>query len=315
MADKFEASGVEGLRALGCEVDLSPDLKEEALLAAVRERSPDVLIVRSTNVPAGAFEGTSLKLAIRAGAGYNNIDTAAAAAAGVPVANCPGKNAEAVAELAFGLILALDRRIPENVQAFREGRWDKAGFSKARGIAGCTLGLVGFGQIGQRMVPRAKAFGMKVLAYSQWMTAVDAGAHGVEKAASLEDLAARSDVVSVHCSLRPETRGMLDDRFFAALRPGTLFVNTSRAEVVVEAALAEAVRSGRVRAGIDVFEGEPTVGAGTHESPLASLDGLYVTHHIGASTDQAQEAVAEETVRIVREFLASGKAPNVVNGV
>jgi D-3-phosphoglycerate dehydrogenase len=315
VADKFEQSGLDGLAAAGCEVVSDPSLKDEALLGAIARQRPDVLVVRSTKVPAAAFEGTSLRLAVRAGAGYNNIDTEAAAASGVPVANCPGKNAEAVAELAFGLILALDRRIPENVQSFREGRWDKAGFSKARGIAGSTLGLVGFGQIGQRMVPRAKAFGMHVVAHSQWMTAADAGAYGVEKAASLAGLAARSDVVSVHCSLRPETRGMLDDAFFAALRPGTLFVNTSRSEVVVESAMAEAVRSGRIRAATDVFEGEPTVPAGTHESPLRGLDGLYVTHHIGASTDQAQEAVAAETVRIVREFMATGKAPNVVNGV
>jgi D-3-phosphoglycerate dehydrogenase len=315
VADKFEASGVDGLRGLGCDVDLAPELKEEALVEAVRTRAPEVLVVRSTKVPATVFDGTGLRLAIRAGAGYNNIDTAAAAEAGVPVCNCPGKNAQAVAELAFGLILALDRRIPDNVATFREGKWDKSGFAKSRGVAGSTLGLVGFGQIGQAMVPRALAFEMEVLVHSGWLGDAEAAAHGVAKAASLADLASRSDVVSVHCSLRPETRGMLDAGFFAAMRPGSFFVNTSRAEVVDEGALLEAARSGRVRVGLDVFDGEPSVGNGEQDSPWRGVEGAYVTHHIGASTDQAQEAVAAEVVRIVREFQATGVAPNVVNGV
>ncbi|MGE0001772.1 MAG: NAD(P)-dependent oxidoreductase [Fimbriimonadaceae bacterium] len=315
VADKFEESGVEGIEALGCEVTVDPALKEESLIEAIRSQQPDVLIVRSTKVPAAAFQYTSLRLAIRAGAGYNNLDTQAAAAVGVPVCNCPGKNAAAVAELAFGLILALDRRIPDNVATFRKGVWDKAGFGKAKGIAGATLGLVGFGQIGQEMVPRARAFGMHVLVHSQWLDAVTAASHGVALATSLTDLASRSDIVSVHCSLRPETKCMLGSEFFSAMKPGAFFVNTSRAEVVDEAALLEAVRSGAIRAGLDVFEGEPAVSQGEQDSPWKAVDGAYVTHHIGASTNQAQEAVAAETVRIVREFMATGTAPNVVNGV
>lgn len=315
VADKFEQSGIDGLGALGCKVLLEPSLKDEALVEAIRTHMPDVLVVRSAKVPAAAFQGTSLRLAVRAGAGYNNLDTAAAAEAGVPVCNCPGKNAAAVAELAFGLILSLDRRIPDNVAEFRAGRWNKAGFGKAKGISGATLGLVGFGQIGKEMVPRAKAFGMDVLVYSQWLDSATAEREGVTLAASLEALASGSDVVSVHCSLRPETKGMLGTAFFDAMRPGAYFVNTSRAEVVDEPALLACVRSGKVRAALDVFDGEPSVAQGEVESPWQGIEGAYVTHHIGASTDQAQEAVAAETVRIVREFMATGKAPNVVNGV
>lgn len=315
VADKFEQSGIEGLESLGCQVDVEPSLKDDALIEAIRERSPEVLIVRSTKVPAAAFELRVLKLAVRAGAGYNNLDTAAATAAGVPVCNCPGKNAAAVAELAFGLILSLDRRIPDNVTAFRAGAWDKAGFGKAKGIAGSTLGLVGFGQIGKEMVPRAKAFQMEVLVHSQWLDPGTAASLGVERASTLEDLARRSDVVSVHCSLRPETKGMLGRAFFDAMKPGASFINTSRAEVVDEASLLEAARTGAVRAGLDVFDGEPSVSQGEQDSAWRTVEGAYVTHHIGASTDQAQEAVAAETVRIVREFMATGKAPNVVNGV
>jgi D-3-phosphoglycerate dehydrogenase len=313
VADKFEKSGLEGLKSIGCEVDFDPDLGGETLAAAIRDRKPDVLVVRSTKVEAGAIQGTSLSLIVRAGAGYNTIDVAAASAEGIYVANCPGKNARAVAELAFGLILSLDRQIPDNVAEFRAGKWNKKRFSKARGLHGATLGLVGMGQIGQEMVPRAKAFGLNVLCYSRWMTPDVAAALAVGQAHTLEELASQSDIVSVHVSLRPETKGMLGKEFFEAMKPGSMFVNTSRAEVVDEAALIEAIKAGKVRAGLDVFEGEPSTGEGEVSGPLKDLHGVYVTHHIGASTDEAQEAVAAETVRIVQEFKEKGTVPNVVN--
>jgi D-3-phosphoglycerate dehydrogenase / 2-oxoglutarate reductase len=313
VADKFEKSGLDGLAAIGCEIVSQPDLAGEALRDAVRELSPRVLVVRSTKVEADAIQTSSLGLIVRAGAGYNTIDVDAASESGVWVSNCPGKNAQAVAELAFGLILAVDRKIPDNVTEFRSGRWNKKGFAKARGLHGSTLGLVGMGMIGKEMVARAKAFGMPVVAFSRHMSAADAAALGIELASSLTDLAARSDVVSVHCSLTPETRGSLDAAFFAAMRPGAVFVNTSRAEVVVEEALLESLRSGRIWAGLDFFDSEPSGGDGEVSSPLAALSNAYVTHHIGASTDQAQEAVAAETVRIVQVFMATGTPPNAVN--
>lgn len=313
VADKFEKSGLEGLEALGCEVVSEPELSGDALAAGIKENRPDVLIVRGTKVEAPMIAETPIKLIVRAGAGYNTIDVAAATANGIYVSNCPGKNSHAVAELAFGLIIALDRFIPDNVADLREGKWNKKAYSKAKGLFGTTLGLVGMGQIGIEMVVRAKAFGMHVTGFSKWMTAIDAGNLGIELADSLEDLAAQSDVVSIHASLRAETKAMIGKSFFDAMKPGSTFVNTSRGEVVDQASLVEAVKAGKIRVGLDVFQDEPTEGVGEYNGPLKGLPGVYVTHHIGASTDQAQEAVAAETVRIVKEFLHSGIAPNAVN--
>ena len=313
VADRFETSGLEGLERLGVEVAYEPATSAETLGTRLRETGAEVLVVRSTKVGAAAFEGTRLGLIVRAGAGTNTIDVAAASDRGILVTNCPGKNSQAVAELAFGLILACDRRIPDNVAELRAGHWNKGEFSKARGLYGRTLGLVGMGRISQEMTVRARAFGMKVATHSRWMTDAVAGALDLAVADSAPELAGLSDVVSVHVALTPETRGLIDEEFFAALRPGSIFVNTSRAEVVDQAALERAVREKGIRAGLDVFEEEPTGPVGAYEGSLREIDGVYVTHHIGASTDQAQEAVAAETVRLVREYRSTGLVPNLVN--
>jgi D-3-phosphoglycerate dehydrogenase len=313
VADKFEKSGLDGLRALGVEVEYEPDLKDEALARSIRETECEILIVRSTKVPAEAMEQAKLALIIRAGAGYNTIDVEAASRLGIYVSNCPGKNSQAVAELAFGLILALDRHIPDNVTSLREGRWNKKGFSKAKGLFGRTLGLIGMGRIGQEMVTRARAFGMNVVAYSRWMTPDIAAALGIGRAASLEELATQCDIVSVHVSLTNETRGIIGAEFFRKMRDGAYFINTSRAEVVHQDALEVELRAKRLWAGLDVFEDEPAGGEGEYAGSLRDCPNVYCTHHIGASTDQAQEAVAAETVRIVREFKHTGIVPNVVN--
>jgi D-3-phosphoglycerate dehydrogenase len=313
IADKFPDSGVEALRALGCEVTVDPELKEDTLVAAVRETRTDALVVRSTKVTEPMLEAGNLRLVVRAGAGYNTIDVKAASSRGIYVSNCPGKNAVAVAELAFGLILALDRRIPDNVADLRGGRWNKKEYGKARGLLGRTLGLVGVGRIGQEMIPRARAFGMPVVAWSRSLTPERAAELGVEMKESPEAVAAASDVVSVHLALKDGTRGLIGAGVFEAMRPGAYFVNTSRAEIVDQTALASAVREKGIRAGLDVFEGEPATATGDVALDLAELPGVYVTHHIGASTDQAQAAIADETVRIVKTYLETGKVPNVVN--
>jgi D-3-phosphoglycerate dehydrogenase len=250
---------------------------------------------------------------VRAGAGYNTIDVAAASRRGIYVSNCPGKNSVAVAELAFALILALDRHVADNVIALRQGQWNKTGFSKARGLLGRTLGLIGVGRIGHEMIPRAKAFGMPVTAWSRSLTPEAAKELGVEYQASAIDVAKASDIVSVHVAANPQTRGLIDANFFDAMRPGAYFINTSRGEVVDQVALGWAVRSDGVRAGLDVFANEPSGGTGEFTDEIVKLDGVYGTHHIGASTDQAQEAIAAETVRIVKIFQETGKVPNVVN--
>ncbi len=313
IADKFEQSGRDGLEAAGCQFSYQPDVKDEALVEAIRSYDPEVLVVRSTKVTEPMLDAGALKLIVRAGAGYNTIDVAAASRRGVYVSNCPGKNSVAVAELAFALILALDRRVADNVIQLREGKWDKKEFSKARGLLGRTLGLVGTGQIGREVATRAKAFGMNVIAWSRSLTDETAAALGVERRAELLDVARESDVVSVHVALKPETRGLIGADFFGAMREGAYFVNTARGEVVDQDALRRAMREKDIRAGLDVFASEPTSSAGEFTDDIAREPNLYGTHHIGASTDQAQEAIAAETVRVVRTFKETGRVPNVVN--
>jgi D-3-phosphoglycerate dehydrogenase len=313
IADKFEQSGQDGLRAIGCDVVFQPDLKDEALVEAIRVEQPDVLVVRGTKVNDVMLAAGGVKLVVRAGAGYNTIDVAGASRRGIYVSNCPGKNSIAVAELAFALILALDRRVADNVIALRKGEWNKKEFSKARGLFGRTLGLIGVGQIGQEMIPRAKAFGMPVVAWSRSLTPERAAALGVEYVSSPEEVARRADVVSVHVALKPETRGLINESIFGAMQKGAYFINTSRGEVVDQAALVKAIGEKGIRAGLDVFANEPTAATGAFEDDIAKEPNVYGTHHIGASTDQAQEAIAAETVRIVRTFKETGKVPNVVN--
>ncbi|HTS77898.1 MAG TPA: 3-phosphoglycerate dehydrogenase family protein [Bryobacteraceae bacterium] len=311
IADKFEPSGLEGLKQAGCEVFFQPGTKDAALVKAVQDVKPDVLIVRSTAVAEAVLAAGDLKLVVRAGAGYNTIDVAAASRRGIYVSNCPGKNSVAVAELAFGLILSLDRRIPDNVAALRAGHWNKGEFSKARGLFGRTLGLIGLGQIGREMVPRAHAFGMNVIAWSRSLTLESAEESGVGFKTTAADVAASADIVSVHLALNAKTRGLLGAEFFGAMKPGAFFINTARAEVIDQDALEKAIREKGVRAALDVFANEPAGSTGEFSNPLAGE--IYGTHHIGASTDQAQEAIAAETVRIVKTFKETGQVPNVVN--
>ena len=313
IADKFEQSGQDGLEAAGCEFSYQPDVKDEALVEAIRSYAPDVLVVRSTKVTEPMIEAGALKLIVRAGAGYNTIDVAAASRRGVYVSNCPGKNSVAVAELAMALILALDRRVADNVIQLREGKWNKKEFSKARGLLGRTLGLVGTGQIGREVVTRARAFGLNVIAWSRSLTDESAAELGVERRENLLDVARDSDIVSVHVALNAETRGLIGSDFFGAMRDGAYFVNTARGEVVDQEALSRALREKNIRAGLDVFAQEPAGGTGEFTDEIAREPNLYGTHHIGASTDQAQEAIAAETVRVIRTFKETGRVPNVVN--
>jgi D-3-phosphoglycerate dehydrogenase len=317
VADKFETSGLDGLKAAGCEVVYQPELADNALAAAIRETSADVLVVRSTTVTAPMLEAGALSLVVRAGAGYNTIDVATASTRGIYVSNCPGKNAIAVAELAFALVLALDRRVPDNVADLRAGSWNKKEYSKARGLFGRTLGLLGYGNIGQEMARRAHAFGMPVVIWSRRF------ASGKEQvadqpipmamAATPEEVAARCDVLSVHLALTADTRGLVGASVLDKLRPGSYFVNTARAEVVDHVALAKAIRDRDIRVGLDVFAAEPKDATGEFKDAIVSLKNVYGTHHIGASTVQAQEAIAAETVRIVASYKTTGKVPNVVN--
>jgi D-3-phosphoglycerate dehydrogenase / 2-oxoglutarate reductase len=314
IADKFEKVGIDGLKELGCNVISRPDVKAEELPAVMREVDPAVLIVRSKKVNADALKaGTGLSLVIRAGAGIDTIDVATASSLGVFVSNCPGKNSIAVAELVMGLLLSMDRRIPDQVADLRQGRWNKAEYSKARGLAGRTLGIVGLGQIGREVAIRARAFGMHVVAWSRNLTHDEATSLGIRYAQTPLEVARLSDVVTVNVSANAETKNFVNDELLAAMRPGAYFINTSRGSVVDEAALERAVRERGLRAGLDVFQNEPAGGTAEWKSPITETPGVYGTHHVGASTDQAQVAIAEEVVRIVGSFLTTGSVPNVVN--
>lgn len=313
IADKFEQSGRDRLAAVGCEVLYQPGTKDDALSQAIAQHKPDVLVVRSTKVTPPMLAAGALKLVVRAGAGYNTIDVAAASRRGIYVSNCPGRNSIAVAELAFALILALDRRVADNVISLRKGEWNKEQYSKARGLFGRTLGLIGVGQIGSEMLPRARAFGMPVAAWSRSLTPERAEALGIRHRANPEEVAREADVVSVHLALNNETRGLLGAKFFSAMREGAYFINTARGELVDQAALAAALKERKLRVGLDVYANEPAGGTGPFSDAVGQDPSVYGTHHIGASTEQAQEAIAAETVRIIQTFKETGKVPNVVN--
>ncbi|MBI3491532.1 MAG: hydroxyacid dehydrogenase [Acidobacteria bacterium] len=317
IADKFEQGGLDGLKSAGCDVVYQPDLEDATLADAIRDTAADVLIVRSTAVTSAMLEEGALSLVVRAGAGYNTIDVAAASKRGIYVSNCPGKNAIAVAELAFALLLALDRRVPDNVADLRLGKWNKKEYSKARGVFGRTLGLLGYGNIGQEMAKRAHAFGMPIVVWSRRFSTgkADASAEPIPMhvAATPQDLAERCHVLSVHLALNAETKGLVNASVLDKLKPGSFFINTARAEVVDYAALERVAREKNVRVALDVFAAEPTAATGEFKDAIASLQNVYGTHHIGASTDQAQEAIAAETVRIVATYKDTGKVPNVVN--
>jgi len=314
IADKFEKVGIDGLQELGCTVISQPDLTATALPAALKAHDPSVLIVRSTKVTGEALRsGPSLGLVIRAGAGIDTIDVTAASDRGVFVSNCPGKNSIAVAELVLGLLLACDRRIPDQVADLRAGVWNKGEYSKARGLHGRTLGIVGLGQIGREIAARAKAFGMHVAAWSRNLTLADAERLGVRYCQTPLEVARVSDAVSVNVAANADTRNLDNEEFLAAMRPGAYLINTSRGTVVDEAALLETVRTRGIRAGLDVFQNEPVEAKGAFPSAIAKAPGVYGTHHIGASTEQAQVSIAHEVIRIVQEFRDAGTVPNCVN--
>lgn len=320
IADKFEDSGVEALKAAGCEVVVDPGLGPDTLPEALAKHEPEILIVRSTKVPAGVIEGQgSLKGIIRAGAGHDNVDSAAASGKGVAVCNCPGMNAVAVAEVAMGHIINCDRRLPAQDAEIRTGQWNKKEYAKARGLKGLTLLLVGMGAIGREVATRANAFGMDVVGWSRSLTPQSAEQMGVRFGGSSQDdlkkLLGDADVVSVHVAATPETKGMCDAAFFGPMKDGAYFINTARGTLVDEAALLDAIKAKGLRAGTDVYQNQPGTPNEAFTTPLAGNASICCSHHCGASTDQAQKAVADETVRIVTEYQKTGQFVNMVNAL
>jgi D-3-phosphoglycerate dehydrogenase len=291
-----------------------PQLSGDALAEMLATYEPSVLVVRSTRVDAAHLTaGPALELVVRAGAGINTIDVGTASTRGIYVANCPGKNATAVAELTIGLLLALDRRIPDNVADLRAGQWNKGKYARADGLKGRVLGVIGLGGIGREVARLGIALGMRVQAWSRSLDEATAGALGVRRCATPEEVARGAHALTVHLALTADTRGLIGDSILRELREGALFINTSRSAVVDEQALLVALDRQRLRVGLDVFSDEPSAKEGPFTHALAAHPGVYGTHHIGASTAQAQDAVAAEACRVIERYKTSGSVPNCVN--
>lgn len=315
IADRLSKMARDRMTAAEIIVIYEPELTKDSLKQEIFTSKPDILIVRSTRVEAPTLKiGLgSLELVIRAGAGFNTIDVQCATRMGIRVANCPGMNSHAVAEIAFGLMLSLDRQIPDNVFDLRSGRYNKTLYSDARGLYGKTLGIIGLGHIGREMIPRARSFGMDVVAWSRSLTRRKAREIGVRYSNTVLDVAMISDVVSVHVASNTDTHHMIDDHFLSTMKFGAYLINTSRADVIDEIAVAKAVNTRGIKVAIDVFEGEPLGSPGTVDSSLFQIPGVIGTHHIGGATLQAHEAIADETSRIVLQYGMSGEVRNLIN--
>ena len=315
IADKLHPRAVEELRSLPLEVVYEPELTPETLESKLK--GVGILVVRSTAVTAKAIESArELNLIVRAGTETTTIDVRAASKRGVYVANCPGKNAAAVAELAFGLMVCLDRRVPDAVASLRAGKWERAEFARAEGLWGKTLGIAGLGAIGREIASRARAFGLNPVAFSRGLTQSRAAELGVGVAGSIEELARRSDILTVHLPINERTKHIINAKVLEALPKGAMFLNLARADLVDYPALRTAVRERGLRAALDVYPDEPK-GHAAFKSDLFEENKsggiLYGTPHIAASTDQGQFAIATETVRVIRSFLLEGNVTNVVN--
>lgn len=278
-----------------------------ALLAALPEA--DAVIVRSaTKVDAEAIAAArKLKVIARAGVGLDNIDVKAATNAGVMVVNAPQSNIVSAAEHAIGLLLAVARRIPLANASLKGGEWKRSKFVGVE-ILDKTVGIIGFGKIGQLVAQRLGAFGTHLIAYDPYVPPARAAQYGV-RLVTLEELLRESDIITVHLPKTPETVGILGERELAMVKPGVIIINAARGGLVDEDALAIALKEGRVGGvGLDVFATEPTTA-----SPLFEFPNVVVTPHLGASTHEAQEKAGTAVAKSVRLALKGEFVPDAVN--
>ena len=315
LADNFPESHRRALSEAGHQVTFDPNLEGETLGQALADH--EILVVRSTKVTADIIDaGAALQLVIRAGAGTNTIDKAHAATCEVRVCNVPGANSVAVAELVIGLIIAIDRNIASNIIDLRNKRWDKRMYGKARGLHGMTMGILGLGAIGLAVAQRAKAFDMRLCTVMRpnWCDRALRGIEtwGIIELETLDELLADCDVISLHLPLTEQTERLVDDQFLARMKDGAILINTARGELLDEAAMIRAMDSKGIRAGLDVYQNEPVSGEAVFESALANHPNVRGTHHIGASTEQAQSAVADGVVRVI-DSLKKGPLLHCVN--
>ncbi|MBW2523956.1 MAG: D-3-phosphoglycerate dehydrogenase [Deltaproteobacteria bacterium] len=312
LADELDREPFEELPLLGVEVIYQPSLTAATLGDALR--GAHILVVSSTRVTADVLEAApELSLIVVTGLDVGVVDVEAASARGIYVANCSGQTASAVAETAFSLILALDRKLVEATSDLRGGRWEPARYQGARGLDGRRIGIAGLGAVGRRVLECARAFGMEAHVWSRSLTPAGARRLDVGYAATLEQLAARSDVFSIHLALRPDTRGVISRQVLEALPEEAIVVQTAHPAIVDYDALRELVAQKGLRVGLDLYPDEPS-GDGGGLLELSGERGLvYGTPHIASSTRQAEKAVAGEVCRIVRAFLTEEEVPNVVN--
>ena len=305
IADSFPESHAEQLQNMGHQCTINAALDPSTLPGAIGDH--DVLIVRSTQIAADTLDaGSALKLIIRAGAGTNTIDKAHAAENNIRVCNVPGANALAVAELVIGMIVSIDRRIADNVADLRNNRWDKKGYSKARGLYGQKIGILGLGAIGIAVAKRAQAFGMEIFAYDipgQVQRVKDNNPDVIiTEVNTIDEIASTCDIVTLHMPVNEQTTGIVNASFLEKMQPGSTLINCARGELVDEAALIDAMDSKGIRAGLDVFQNEPAAGDNQFDSAIARHPSVCGTHHIGASTSQAQTAVADGVINVVKSF-------------
>ncbi len=315
LADSLPDAAVARLTAEGDTVTVMPELDADTL--GDHLAGHEVLIVRSTKVTAEALaRADRLGLIVRAGAGTNTIDCDRAAELGIYVCNVPGKNAIAVAELTLGLLLAVDRHIADATADLRAGIWNKRDYSEAQGLFGRRLGIIGVGEIGLATAARAWSFGIDAVAVRKPgrspLAVARAEGAGITFLDSIEELLATSDFVSIHVPGTADTKNLVDAAFLNQMKPGAVLLNTSRGDVVDEAALLRAMDERGLRAGLDVFADEPAGGTGPFTSQLAQHPHVVATHHIGASTDQAQAAITDGTIDTVQAYRA-GTTINCVN--
>ena len=311
IADKLGSEAMSALEEMGAVITNNPDLTAEDIPGVIADN--EILIVRSTKVTAETIEqGASLSLIIRAGAGVNTIDLETASSHGIHVANCPGKNSDAVAELAIGLLIAADRRIASATADLQNGNWNKKEYGKANGLKGRTFGVIGIGNIGKGVIRKAQGLEMNVIAWSRSLTPELAEELNVGYCTSPLEVASQSDAVSLHVAVKPETQHMVNAEFLSKMKDGAILVNAARGEVVDTVALKDAIKNKGLRVALDVFENEPKGGtADFADTELAAI--ATCTPHIGASTNQSTEAIADEVVRIVSAYKTTGSPLNVVN--
>jgi len=300
---KLEAAGIEVRRASASD-----------MATAAREIvGCDAVITRNAGLDTAAITaGTRLRVIANHGVGTNKLDIALATRLAIPIVFTPFANARSVAEHAVMLMLAVGKRLKASDDAVREGDWGYRYRPGLQELHGKTLGIVGFGTIGRLTAEIAgKGFGMRILVHSPSAAPELVASYGAEACASLEELLAASDVVSLHRPSRPDTRHLINARTLAAMRPTAVLVNTARADLIDTAALADALRQGRIAgAGIDVFDQEP-VPAG---SPLAGLSNVVLTPHTAGSTDEALQQTADQCAIQVIDVLAGRRPPHLVNG-